>query len=138
MTDQSNDTGSKTDLRAILEDLREDPDALIEIVLRQAGRIEELQSRMQAMDEQIERLRERVRELNKENDRLREERDEAEQAGKRQAAPFRTREEKRSEDPDPPGREEGHKASYRREPARIDRQVEVPMEGCPECGEAGR
>lgn len=40
------------------------------------------------------------------------------------------------EDPDPPGRGEGHDASYRREPEQIDRRVEVPIEGCPECGEA--
>jgi transposase len=146
-SDQSDDACSKARLRALLEDLREDPDALIEIILRQAQQIEQLrslqpieqieqlQSQVQAMEEEIDRLRKRVRELNAENDRLREERDEAEQAGKRQAAPFRTREENRSDDPDLPGREEGHKASYRREPARIDRQVEAPMEGCPECGE---
>jgi hypothetical protein len=90
------------------------------------------------MEKEIGRLREQVRELNAENDRLREERDEAERAGKRQAAPFRVEGEKRSDDPDLPGRDEGHEASYCREPEGARRRVDAPMEGCPECGEAGR
>jgi transposase len=139
MADRRDDSNSKEHLRSILEDLRSDPDALIEIILQQAERIDALQSKMdravERMQGQIDRLRERVRELNAENRRLREERDEADRAGKRQAAPFRIEEEKRSDDPSRPGREEGHKASYRREPEQIDRQVETPMAGCPECGD---
>lgn len=138
MAAQKDDSNSKEHLRSILEDLRSDPDALITIILQQAERIDALQSKMaqavEQMQGQIDRLQERVRELNAENRRLREERDEVERASKRQAAPFRIEEEKRSDDPSQPGREEGHKASYRREPERIDRQVETPMAGCPECG----
>lgn len=138
MASQDDNTGSKAQLREILEDLHEEPDTLTEIILRQVERIDLLRSQIEAMreqmQEQIDRLRERVRELNEETERLREERDEAEQVGKRQAAPFRVEEDKRSKDPDSPGREEGHEGSCRPEPERIDRRVEAPMEGCPECG----
>jgi predicted transcriptional regulator len=120
MADQRDDSNSKEHLRSILEDLRSDPDALIEIILQQAERIDALQSKMdravEQMQGQIDRLQKRVRELNEENRRLREERDEVERAGKRQAAPFRVEEEKRSDDPSQPGREEGHKAGNPRFP----------------------
>jgi len=36
MPDPIDDTDSTVELRSLLEDLREDPDALIEIILRQA------------------------------------------------------------------------------------------------------
>ena len=127
MADSTDHTDRNARLRSALEGLRDDPDALIEIILRQADQIRELNAR-------VEELEQKVQDLNNEVDRLREERDEAERAGKRQAAPFRVEEEKRSEDPDLPGRDEGHEASYRREPAQIDRRVEAPMESCPECG----
>lgn len=126
MANSIDHTDPDAQLREVLEDLRDDPDALIEIILRQAEQIRELTSR-------VEELEQKVRELSEENERLREEREEAEREGKRQAAPFRT--EERSGDPDPPGREEGHEASYRREPDQIDRRIEMPMDGCPECGE---
>ena len=127
MADSTDHTDRNARLRSALEGLQDDPDALIEIILRQADQIRELNAR-------VGELEQKVQDLNNEVDRLREERDEAERAGKRQAAPFRVEEEKRSEDPDLPGRDEGHEASYRREPAQIDRRVEAPMESCPECG----
>jgi hypothetical protein len=130
------DSTDHTDLKATLEELRDDPDALIAIILAQAERIDRMQSQIDAMQSAMNRLRERVRELNAENRRLRQERDDAEQAGNRQAAPFRREDEKRSSDPSPPGRKEGHEASYRPEPERIDARVEVEMAGCPECGDA--
>ena len=128
MADSTDHTDRNARLRETLEGLRDDPDALIEIILRQAEQIRQLTAR-------VEELEQKVRDLNSEIERLREERDEAEREGKRQAAPFRVEEEKRAEDPARPGREEGHEASYRREPTRIDRRVEAPMDGCPECGE---
>jgi len=125
MADSSDHTDRNARLRETLEDLRDDPDALIEIILRQAEQIRELSAR-------VEELEQKVRDLSSETERLR---DEAERAGKRQAAPFRVEDEERSEDPDLPGRDEGHEASYRREPEQIDRRVEASMDGCPECRE---
>lgn len=129
MADSNDHTDPDAQLREVLEDLRDDPVALIEIILQQAQKICRLTAR-------VEELEEKVRELTDETERLRKKREEVEREGKRQAAPFRTDEEKRSSDPDPPGREEGHEASYRQEPEQIDRRVDVPMEDCPECGEA--
>ena len=76
MADSTDHTGPDAQLREVLEDLREDPDALIEITLRQAERNCKLTAR-------VGELEQTVRELKKERDRLREER-----AGRRQAAPF--------------------------------------------------
>ena len=129
MTDSTDHADRNARLRETLEGLRDDPDALIEIILQQAEQIRQLNAR-------IKELEQKVRDLNSETERLREERDEAEREGKRQAAPFRIGEEERSDEPDLPGRDEGHEASYRREPEQIDRRVEAPMEGCPRCGEA--
>lgn len=128
MANSNDHTDPDAQLREVLEGLRDDPDVLIEIILRQAGQIRELTSR-------VEELEQKVRELSEENERLREEREEVEREGKRQAAPFRTEEKERSDDPSQPGRKEGHEASYRREPKQIDRRIETPMEGCPECGD---
>ena len=83
MVDSTDHTDRNARLRETLEGLRDDPDALIEIVLRQAEQIRELNVR-------VEELEQKVRDLNSETERLREERDEAEREGKRQAAPFRT------------------------------------------------
>jgi TolA-binding protein len=104
MADSTDHTDRNARLRETLEGLRDDPDALIEIILRQAEQIRELTAR-------VEELEQKVRDLSSETERLRKERDEAERAGKRQAAPFRVEEEKRSEDPDLPGRDEGHEAA---------------------------
>ncbi|MFO8232163.1 MAG: hypothetical protein R6U20_05800, partial [Longimonas sp.] len=95
----SNDHTDHTDWEATLEMLQGTSDAsasdaeridvLIALVRAQAERIDALQSKLEAMQAERDRLRERVRELTAENRRLRTERDNAERAGKRQAAPFR-------------------------------------------------
>lgn len=74
--------------------------------------------------EEIERLKRRVVEL---EEQLR--------AALRPAAPFRRRETLKKADADKksPGRPQGHPGDFRRVPAQIDRQVEVPLAGCPHC-----
>jgi len=133
-------TDSKAERRAVLEALRDDPEALMAIIGHQAERIDALQAQMQAMraemQEQIALLRRRVRTLDEQNRRLRQQREAAKQAGKRQAAPFRLEAHKRASEPASPGRAEGHAPAYRRAPEHIDERVEAPMSGCPECGGA--
>ena len=80
-------------------------EALMALIRMQAERIGALESKLEAMQAERDRRLERVRELTAENRRLREERDEAERAGKRQAAPFRTEAIKRSSSPSRPGPE---------------------------------
>jgi len=140
MAESRDHTDSKAERRAVLEALRDDPEALIAIIGHQAERIEALQAQMQAMraemQEQIALLRQRVRTLDEQNRRLRQQREAAKQAGKRQAAPFRLAPHKRASEPASPGRKQGHAGSYRRAPEHIDERVEVKMSGCPECGGA--
>jgi uncharacterized small protein (DUF1192 family) len=129
MADSIDHTDPDARLREVLDDLREDPDALIAIILQQARHIRELTARVDELEQTVAQQRAEI-------DRLRAERDEARKEGKRQAAPFRR--ERRSKHPGSPGRAQGHEASYRPEPERIDRRVEVRMEGCPECGDRVR
>ncbi len=58
--------------------------------------------------------------------------EEAQRAGKRQAAPFRRR--KRKSDPMKPGRKPGHPPAHRPVPERADAEVDVPLGSCPYCG----
>jgi len=58
--------------------------------------------------------------------------EQAQRAGKRQAAPFRRR--KRKTNPKKPGRKPGHPAAHRPVPAHVDVEVEVPLGACPHCG----
>lgn len=114
-------------LHTVLDDLREEPDRLIEIILAQA--------------QQIQRLHEELDSLKQTHRALHDQLDEARREGKRQAAPFRRDDAHRSEAPKKPGRKGGHQASYRRPPEHIDRHVEVPFDEasgsiriCPGCG----
>ena len=64
-----------------LQGLREQPDQLIEIILRQASAIEELQK-------QVEELKKEICDLNDRNNGLSTKVEELEKAAVRQAAPF--------------------------------------------------
>ncbi len=121
-----------TILRASLQGLRDDPDALIEIIIAQAGIIEELRA------ENAE-LRAENAELRAENAELRarivqlEERLAELEGGGRGAAPFARSESKRSKTPGKPGRKPGHTGSFR-QAAAITETIEVPLDCCPQCG----
>lgn len=59
--------------------------------------------------------------------------EEAERAGKRQAAPFSKGPPKVK--PKPPGRRAGHSPAHRSRPERVDRELEAELPpGCPSCG----
>jgi transposase len=114
-------------LKPALESLREQPDQLIEIILRQAGVIEELRA-------EIKSLKDQLKDLNDRNDGLSAKVSALEQKTARQAAPFRIREQQRKMNPQKPGRKAGHAGSYRPVPAVVDEEIVVPLETCPECG----
>jgi len=86
-------------------------------------------SQLQARSVQIQELRVRNAELEKLLA-------EAQREGKRQAAPFRVPEAKRTQNPKRPGRPAGHPGAYRPRPTEIDQEITVPLElcACPECG----
>lgn len=115
-------------LKASLESLRDQPDQLVEIILRQAGVIEELRAEIQSLKEQIKDLQNR-------NDGLSAKVAALEQKTARQAAPFRIPEQQRQLHPQKPGRKAGHAGSCRPIPQEVDEQIEVPLTACPNCGQ---
>jgi len=119
---------SQAALKASLESLREQPDRLIEIILRQAGVIEELRAEIQSLKDQI-------KDLNDRNDGLCAKVGALEQKAARQAAPFRIREQQRKADPQKPGRKAGHAGSCRPVPEVVEEQIVVPLRACPQCGQ---
>lgn len=110
--------------RESLEPLRGDPDALMDIILRQAGVITELREVNQRQEQAITKLEKRVADLEKQ----------LEQGGGGGAAPFRVPEKKRRANPKKPGRKKGHQGKYRPKPEKADLVIEVPLECCPDCG----
>jgi hypothetical protein len=101
-----------------------------------AARLARLEEQLAAAQAEIRRLSGEVARLESENNRLRAQLAQAERASARQAAPFRRRPEKKipKAEQKKPGRKPGHPGANRQIPPHIDEQVEVPLEGCPQCG----
>src|SRR5258708_30947894 len=117
-------------LKPALESLRDKPEELIEIILRQGGVIEELR-------QDVEQLRQQIKDLNDRNDGLSGKVDELERKAARQAAPFRIEDKDRVVEPKKPGRAPGHEGSRRTLPDHVDEEIRVPLAACPRCGGAG-
>lgn len=95
----------------MLAGLRDNPDSLIDIILRQAERIRQLQLSLEKLQARVD-----------------------EQSGRAGgAAPFRRPEHKRKQKPLQPGRGKGHEGSFRQKSDRVDRTVESPLLCCPHC-----
>ncbi len=116
-------------LKPALESLRDKPEELIEIILRQAGVIEELR-------QDVEQLKQQIKDLNDRNDGLSGKVDELERKAARQAAPFRIEDKDRVVEPKKPGRAQGHEGSSRALPDHVDEEIRVPLAACPRCGGA--
>ncbi len=100
---------------------------------------QKLRSENQELRAENQKLRSENQELRADNERLRGENadlkrrlEEAQRAGKRQAAPFRRR--KRKDNPKKPGRKPGHPPAHRPVPDHVDAEVDVPLDACPHCG----
>lgn len=117
--------------QAALQALRDEPDQLIQIILNQASVIQQMQK-------EITQLKEQVRDLNDRNNGLSSKVEALEKTAARQAAPFRLAEKQRSSAPRKPGRPKGHPGAHRAIPQHIDQEIVVPLEKCPECGQAVR
>jgi transposase len=100
--------------RADLEVL--DKAALVDLALRQAERIADLERRLAELEGRFAELERRV---------------------VRGAAPFARPESKRSPSPKRPGRKGGHEGVFRVRPPdeEIDKRIDIPLEHCPYCGE---
>src|SRR5262249_40891673 len=100
--------------RADLESL--DKARLVELALRQAERIAELEARLAGLEGRFAGRERRA---------------------VRGAAPFARPESKRSLSPKRPGRKGGHEGLFRVRPPdeEVDRHIDVPLECCPHCGD---
>jgi transposase len=114
-------------LKPTLESLRDQPDKLIEIILRQAGVIDGLRK-------EVEQLKQQIKDLNDRNDGLSTRVEQLARAAARQAAPFRIEDKDRVVQPKKSGRPKGHPGSFRAIPEQVDEEIRVPLAGCPECG----
>lgn len=114
-------------LRQTLESLRQRPDDLIEIVLQQAGVIEELKKK-------IVELEDKIRDLNDRNNQLSGKVEQLEKTAAGQAAPFRIQDHKRAVSPQKPGRKAHHPGSWRPIPDHVDETIVVGLGQCPDCG----
>ncbi len=107
----------------------EDSLCLLEAAQLQVSQLQARSQQLSALREQMKTLQARVTELEKLLD-------EAQREAKRQAAPFRVPEAKRTQTPKRPGRPVGHPGAYRPRPTQIDQEITVPLErcACPGCG----
>src|SRR5690606_39453209 len=95
----------------MLAGLRDQPDALIAIILRQAEAIVVLQKQVETLAAKVAQLEDKLAG----GDR-----------GPPPAAPFRRANEQRAADPKRPGRKGGHVGEHRPRPDHIDEFAEVP------------
>jgi transposase len=107
------------------EVLRKKPQALVDLVLQQAGVIVEQREVIEKQGAAISALEKRVSQL---EEAL------AQSGGGPGAAPFRIEPHKRKALPKRPGRSEGHRGEFRVTPEAIDQTIEVALERCPACG----
>jgi transposase len=93
-----------------------DKASLVDLALRQAERIAELEARLAQMEQRLAEIEARMH---------------------RGAAPFARAESKRSPSPKRPGRKGGHKGVFRRRPPdeEVNQRIEVTLEQCPHCGD---
>jgi transposase len=98
--------------------------------------VEQLREENQALRILVAELEKRIADLVAENKALRDQLDEAQRQAARQAAPFRRRDSKKVPDEKRkrPGRPKGHPGSHRVVPTHVDAEVDVPLPCCPQCG----
>jgi transposase len=77
-------------------------------------------------------LREQIVALEHQVAELKAQLEQAQRAGRRQAAPFRRR--TRKSNPKKPGQKPGHPSAHRPIPDQVDATVDVPLGSCPYCG----
>jgi transposase len=98
--------------------------------------LEQLRQENQALRARIAELEETLGRLQRERQQVQDQLDEARRGAARQAAPFRRpgRAKIADDRKKPPGRKPGHPGSYRAVPTHVDEHAEVPLGGCPCCG----
>src|SRR5260221_12869318 len=108
---------------------QEDPLCLLEAAQLQVRQLQARSQKLKEVRAERKALQARVAELEKLLEA-------AQREAKRQAAPFRVPEAKRTQAPKRPGRPVGHPGTYRPRPAHVDQEITVPLApcACPGCG----
>lgn len=91
----------------------------------------ELKTQNAKLEKQNAKLEKQQAELQADNERLKQELEDRERNAKRQTSRFPRRE--RKANPKKPGRKKGAKATHRERPAKVDRELHVPVGCCPDC-----
>lgn len=108
---------------------QEDPLCLLEAAQCQIGQLQARSRQLKEVRAECKALQARVAELEKLLEA-------AQREAKRQAAPFRVPEARRTPTPKRPGRPAGHPGAWRPRPAHVDQEIAVPLApcACPGCG----
>ena len=93
--------------------------------------VERIHKQVAELQQQNTKLQQQNTKLQAEIDRLKKEREEAEKNSKRQTSRFPRRQ--RKTEPKKPGRKKGTPATHRDRPAKVDREIDVPVGNCPDC-----
>lgn len=105
----------------MLAGLKDRPEVLVEIILKQAALIETLQAQVASLTAKVAELEAKLAERGK---------------GPPPAAPFRRPDNERKSQPGRPGRKPGHPGACRPRPDQVDESIEVPLDDCcPHCRE---
>lgn len=95
---------------------------------KQNAKLENQKAKLEKQNKQLERKNAK---LQAENEQLKKENEDRERNSKRQTSRFPRR--KRKTNPKKPGRKKGTKATHRKRPAKVDRELDVPAGNCPDC-----
>ena len=124
------DTYSTIRLKGLSKAPRE---KLLEVIGELLSRIASLEKKGAGQQKSITKLRDELKKSRDQLKEIREQLEEAQRSAHRQAAPFRVDEKKRQKEPKRPGREHGHRGSYRPRPDAVDESIDVPLTECPHC-----
>lgn len=95
---------------------------------KQNAKLEKQKAKLEKQNKKLERKNAK---LQAENEQLKKEKEDRERNSKRQTSRFPRR--KRKTNPKKPGRKKGTKATHRKQPANVDRELDVPVGPCPDC-----
>lgn len=104
-----------------------DKDVLIDIIIKQSEELAAARREIKQLSDQLKRANKRISTLESE----------LQTVSKRQAAPFRKDEQKKKNNPKPPGNKKGHKGHYRKCIQPVDEHIDVPLKSCPHCQQEG-
>ncbi len=102
--------------------------AQVSVLREQLGEQEQRNTKLEAENRKLTKQNQK---LQQQIDGLKKTLEETEKNSKRQTTRFPRRQ--RKTEPKKPGRKKGTPATHRDRPTKVDREIDVPVEGCPDC-----